>query len=1195
MKTVSAIEETLGTNWLNKLGIIILVVGVALFGIYELGALGPLGKVAISYLTAIFLLVGGIYIEKSERYRLFGRTGIGGGWALLFFSTFGIYHVGAMRILPLSPGALTLNCALMLLVAVAMALHTLRYRSQFVTGLAFLLGYTTVALSQDTVYSLSAGVFLAIGLVSIVLKMGWFELEVFGILSSYLNHLYWLYRILGINGAQGHAFPEYHASLAMLFFYWLVFRISYISRGIKTDFEEHISTLAALLNTLLLLGALKFQSVQPELAYLALLVIGALEFTFAQLPITKRRRQAFIVLSVVGAILMLAAVPFHYSGNNVAILWLVGAEAFLLAGVAVKEVVFRRLGLLTGLLVGLHLAGVDFRNLVNLRLESESLALASGILFALCAVVFYLNALGIDSRWRECFDSSPDRPLLTVHSYLGAFAAGSAAWALFSQDWTALAFAAVMLTLAALGRALDSNHLQVQYALLGALTLYRAIVVNLHVESPEHAHLSMRLLTLPLLGAAFYLTAKLAALRDDPVQRALRGLFAAAGTALFALLIWYEVPELWQPLAFIAFAVLLSEAARGINYYSISIHTHVLSSLAVYTALTANNSAPQYWHTIPLQVFAATPVVAGAYWLAKRLGTENDRHLTLARVAYTWVAAGLVVWMIEEALTFHAPWIAVGWIVFAVVLALSSRWIRYQQLAWQANVVGFCALLRAFFYNYDLEQKFLGPITLRVFTISLVAAGLYFLSRKAAPEDRYARPLAFFHSFAATGLLALLAWYEAPNGWLAPLWATFALVLAIVDQRLELEELPWQSHILAGLTMLRAISMNLYVNATWHGLSVRLLSLAIVAVIFYALSRLIRMPKEWRERDLHHIYSWAASVVVSLMLWYELQPLSIAVGWGVFGLVLFEYGMMRKITQFRYQAYVALIASFVRIFFANLTAGEPGEFWGPRMYTILPLVLIFFFVYAQLPEQEENINRDRSLRFDVLLAYLGTASIVALFYFQFSLEWVVTAWAAVVFALLGAALLLERPVFLHQGLLLMVGVFARGMAHNLFGGSYFGQGSWRGRYFVLSSASAILLASLFFAFRLRDRFKPEPSSGRFAPVWSAIVRRPEQMLFFVPVILLTCMLYLKMRAGMVTVSWGMEGVLIVLFALAVNERSFRLTGLGLLLLCVAKVVVLDVWGLQPRDRYITFIIVGAALVFVSFLYSRYRETIRQFL
>src|SRR6266849_893622 len=844
MKAVSAIEEPLGTNWLNKLGIIILVVGVALFGIYELGTLGPLGKVGISYFTSIFLLAGGIALEKRERYRLLGRTGIGGGWALLFFSTYGMYHVGAMRVFPRDLEWLTMDCALMLLVAVAMALHTLRYRSQFVTGLAFLLGYFTVGLSQNSVYSLSAGVFLAIGLVSIGLKMSWCELEVFGILSTYLTHLYWLYRLLGINGARGHAFPESHASLTILFFYWLIFRISYVARSIKSDFEEHVSTAAAVLNMFLLLGCLKFQSVQPELAYIALFAVGAAEFICAQSPVMKRRREAFIVLTVAGAALMLAAAPAHYAGHDkhVTILWLVGTEIFLIAGVLVKEIVFRRLGLLTGLLVGIRFLGFDFRDLVNLRLHGEQRELGAGVLFAFCAVVFYLNNPGLGSRWKEFFNRSPDRPLLTVHSYLGAFAAVTAVWALFLQDWTAIAFAAVMLILAAAGRALESRHLQVQYTLLGLVTLYRTAVVNLHLESPEHAHVRMRLLTLPILGAAFYLTAKLAAHRDDPEQRTLRGLFAAAGTAIIALLIWFEVPELWQPLAFIAFAVILSEAARALTHHSIVSHSHVLSGLAVFTALTANQFAPQTWHTIPLHVLAATPVVAGAYWLAKRLVTGNERHLSLARVAYTWVAAGLVVWILEEAL--HAPWVAVGWIVFAVALALSTRWIRYQQLVWQANVVGLCALVRAYFYNYDLEQKFWGPISLRIFTISLVAAGLYFLSRKAAPEERFARVTAFLHSFAATGLLSLLAWYEYPNGWLAPLWAAFALVLAIVDQRFELEELPWQSHILAGLTLLRSISVNLYVTDLWHGISVRLLSLAIVAVIFYALSRLIRMPDE---------------------------------------------------------------------------------------------------------------------------------------------------------------------------------------------------------------------------------------------------------------------------------------------------------------------------------------------------------------
>jgi len=1195
MKTVSAIEETLGTNWLNKLGIIILVVGVALFGIYELGALGPLGKVGISYLASAFLLVGGIYLEKNERYRLLGRTGIGGGWALLFFSTFGIYHVEAMRVLSQDPGALTLDCALMLLVAVAMAFHTLRYRSQFVTGLAFLLGYTTVALSQDTVYSLSAGVFLAIGLVSIVLKMGWFELEVFGILSSYLNHLYWLYRILGIEGAQGRHFEQYHASLALLFFYWLTFRISYIARTIKTEFEEHISTLAALLNVLLLLGVMKFQSVQPELAYLALLVVGAFEFFLAQLPVTKRRRQAFVVLSVVGATLMLAAVPFHYSGNNVAILWLVGAEAFLAAGIIAKEVVFRRVGLLTGLLVGLHLVGVDFRQLLNQRLANEDPALTAGVLFSLCAVVFYVNALGAGSRWKELFTGSPERPLLTIHSYLGGFTAACAAWALFSHDWTALAFAAIILIVAILGRALESQHLQVQYVMIGALALYRGIVVNLHLESGEHAHVRIRLLTLPILAAAFYVTAKLAALRDDPEQRTIRGLFAAAGSAFIALLIWLEVPELWQPLAFIVFAVVLSEAARALTHHAIGWHSHILGGLAIFTAVAADPYNTHKWHTIPVHTLGALPVVAGLYWLAKRVGIVNPRHLSAAQVVYTWAGTGVMVWILEEAL--HAPWIAVGWIVFAVVLALSTRWIRYHQLAWQANVVGLCAVLRAYFYNYNLEKKFWGPISLRIFTISVVAAGLYFLSRNAAPEERFARAIAFLHSFAATGLLALLAWYEAPNGWLAPLWAAFALVLAIVDQRLELEELPWQSHILAALTLLRSIGVNLYVTATWHGISVRLMSLAIVAVIFYALSRLIRMPEEWRQRDIHHIYSWAASTIGGLLLWYELQtqPTSVAVAWGAFGLVLFEYGLLRKITQFRYQAYVGLIAAFTRIFFSNLTSSEPGEFWGPRMYTILPLVLIFFFVYAQFPEKEENTGRDRRLHFDVLLAYLGTATIVALFYFQFPIEWVVTSWAAVVFALLGAALLLNRPLFLYQGLLLTLLVLARSMVHNLFGAGYFGEGDWQGRYFILSSASGILLATLFFAFRLRGPFNVPQNLGAWVRPLAAIASRPEQVEFFVPVILLTCMLALKMRAGMVTVSWGIEGVMIFLLALAVKERSFRLTGLGILLLCVAKVMALDVWGLQPRDRYVTFIIVGAALVLVSFLYSKYRDAIRQYL
>ena len=41
---------------------------------------------------------------------------------------------------------------------------------------------------------------------------------------------------------------------------------------------------------------------------------------------------------------MVAAVPFKYSGNSMEMLWLAGAEAFLFAGIFVRERLFRGLG-----------------------------------------------------------------------------------------------------------------------------------------------------------------------------------------------------------------------------------------------------------------------------------------------------------------------------------------------------------------------------------------------------------------------------------------------------------------------------------------------------------------------------------------------------------------------------------------------------------------------------------------------------------------------------------------------------------------------------------------------------------------------------------------------------------------------------------------------------------------------------------
>jgi uncharacterized membrane protein len=109
------------------------------------------------------------------------------------------------------------------------------------------------------------------------------------------------------------------------------------------------------------------------------------------------------------------------------------------------------------------------------------------------------------------------------------------------------------------------------------------------------------------------------------------------------------------------------------------------------------------------------------------------------------------------------------------------------------------------------------------------------------------------------------------------------------------------------------------------------------------------------------------------------------------------------------------------------------------------------------------------------------------------------------------------------------------------------------------------------------------------------LRHPEQILFFAPVLLISSMIAVKMNPGMVTLAWGIEGVMVILLGLFVGQRTYRITGLFLLLLCVGKIVVRDAWHLEERDRYITFIVLGAALTLVSTLYGKYRDTVRRLL
>ncbi len=1068
LKTNLPLEQFLGMNLFAKIGIVLLVLGFALLGRLALISMGPAERVALIYAVTGVLLGGGIWLEKRERYRLVGRTGIGGGWALFFFTTYAMHHVAPMTVLRSN----TLDCILMLIVAVAMVAHTLRYRSQLVTGLAFLLAFSTVALSQDSVYALVAGLILALGIVAIALRMSWFELEVFGILASYANHFYWLYKLYP-EGVAGHPFPQFWSSVVILVLYWAVFRVSYVLRVIRSKREESISTIAALANTMLLLAVMKFQSTHPEWAFYALLILGALEFSFGQLPVTRRRRAAFALLSVVGTLLTFAAVPFKFSGNNIALFWMIAAEALLVAGIVQRESLFRRLGLLAGCMTGALIA-IEAGNIVELRMSSEAMLLKDGVLLFTSSAMFYLNALFLRRKWEELFGKF-EAALATCQSYLGCITAFLATWALLTADWTALGWAVLLLGAAFGARRLRSTHLLAQGWALAIAVAVRALVFNCRFDVLYPHHVGLRLLTLPMLAAMFYAVAwMLTGVRDLPF--ALRTYSLWAGSALLAMLAWLELPQ---------------------------------------------------------------------------------------------------------------AWVAPVWIVLAVGLCLVGRRLRLASLTYQEHVLAVAAVAQLIAVNIDAARAID-----RYLPLIGCAAAFYVISRFCTQTDAsYRRPAAWLHTWTATALLAALTWHESPQPWITVIWILFALALAIIDRIRSFEELPWQAHVLAILAVVRAVTLNYFLTGTWHGVHIRLISIAILVTGLYMLARWVRLPETVQSSDMRHAYTWVGSGLAAWLLWAELQPISVALGLGVFGLALFEIGAWREQKQLRLQAYALLTASFARIFFVNLTAAKlSGDLLSPRIYTVVPLALIYFYVWARLQSTDAKPEGGpvRSL-----IAYFGSGSIVALLYCQVVPEWIVAAWAFVVVALMAAALAFDKEVFLDQSILLTAGIVVRSLAHNIFGSSYFTEGGWRGRFSAIALTAALLFATLPIAFRLRRRYADRPRVSFVSR--SLAARRPEQILFFVPLMLIVLTIAVKMNPGMVTLSWGIVGVAVIVLGLLVSERSYRLAGLFLLLLCVGKIVFRDAWRLDDRDRYITFIVLGAALTLVSALYSKYRDQVSRLL
>ena len=615
-------ETILGGSWLNKIGVFVLVVGLALLLRYSFTQFGPLGRVTICLAASFMMLAAGAILESKEPYRIFARGLLGGGWAGLYVTVYAMHAVEAARVID-SP---VVGAILLLAVATGMIVHSLRYHSQTVTGLAYFVAFGTLAITDMTSLPFLALVPLAASLLYVAHRLRWTRMAMLGLIATYV--------VVVIRGDTGAPLWQAQTIFAV---YWLLFEIFDVLHP-----EAWLLPLNAA--GFLGLSLLKWQTTAPDRIWILLAATAA---GYVVSAVARTRSGKWHGAATLTAALAAAAIFQKLDQQWIASALVVEAELFYLAGIRLRAPYLRWLGTSLFGVEALRLLASDMWMLP----VDQWLPVAS-----LDAVVFYAN-----------------RALYAADYFYGY--AGAAALALVIGKKTQEPYRSVAWQAAAAGAfAFGWWRRLFDFRLQG----YLLLAVGLAGTAAE-----TRELPLAVAAGVCYAVALCALWSGaDRFAEDERGLvrLGGAGAAVAALmaLVWRLVPGEYLGVGWMALAVLVLEL--GLRRLPDDFRRMAYAAAAagaghvwLFNVVGLSNAGP--WEPRLMPLWAALL----AYAIALRARREEGGMLLMGASTIGLAFGVVALWAL-----LPAEMVAASWAAVALALLLAARQWKRAVLEWQS-------------------------------------------------------------------------------------------------------------------------------------------------------------------------------------------------------------------------------------------------------------------------------------------------------------------------------------------------------------------------------------------------------------------------------------------------------------------------------------------------------------------------------
>lgn len=950
-------ETRIGRNWLNIIGIVVLIVGLVLLIQQTLLFLGAGGKIALGAGAAALLVAGGLYQERQQRYRIFARTLVGGGWALLYFTAYAAYNIETAKIIEDE------GIALLVLLGTAAAIitHSFVYRSQFVTGLAYGLGFLALHLSPLSFYSLVAVAILAASIVFVIRFTDWRMLGLLTVVATYGTHARWLWetevaRQIGTTEIILSGLPPqaaFWANMGLLLLYWTVFCAAALVHPVTRKLDRLTDLAASALNMIGLLSLCAWQMaahIPGNTHYLAAVAAVA----SAAIAVVDRVQQRPLLSLFNGSVavvlyasaLPLALKPEELSPDWLAPYWTVGAALVWIVGARSGRALYRYEAYAMALLA---LAAALMNNFAGRMTDKDPLLW----LAALGTLVLFQTFTEILRKGREDPRLTEDDFFAIVAALGSAAIIGAASWSVVAQYEAGAVWGFIALLLLEIGGQRGRPLLRAQSYLMGLASFVAFARLNLWGDGPSD---DLQAWSYALAGSGlFYLASARLFFAGWPLEKIEAA--AASGPAALATILWaasmYQaLPPATVCIAWIVWALALQQIGRMIGMKRIAEHGLFLGAAAFAVAVAVNvyqlgDPAPA--GPVPNWV-ALAMATAGLYLLHVRTGgAEKSRLIEAAANSGAALHAAtllfaLLIWREVPSVMVALAWAALGLALFELSVPTGSAILRQQ-----SHLLMIAAFVRLFMANFVTPGEALG-ISHRVISVVPVIVTLYYLRGRVLEllPTAEPRPSKLFrirerdfgvslYSWAAAVLLVVLARFEVGSAYAVAVWSPIFVVFLTLGLAWDNRDFRFQSYLLAVLLFARSWSTNAYLEGTLFGMPERIVTaLPVVVALLLAVIRTPRASEEppaaakraavrflqFFDAHARPAFGLLLSLLVAILIFYQLSIDLVSIGWAGEALSLSALGFAIKERSLRITGLALLLVCLFKVTFLDLQGVE---------------------------------------------------------------------------------------------------------------------------------------------------------------------------------------------------------------------------------------------------------------------------------